>query len=82
MRLVAALAVVASLAGCATPPARVVVAPRPPLDQTLAAPCVLPAPPADLADYDAVDGWLMHELLPAFADCARRHAAVVEAWGR
>lgn len=76
------LAIVA-LWGCASaPPApQVVVQPRPPLDQALARPCSLPPAPADLADFDAVDDWLLHQLLPAFADCARRQAALVEAWG-
>lgn len=75
--------VLVALGGCASAPqpAQVIVQPRPPLDQALARRCELPPAPADLADFDAVDDWLMHQLLPAFADCARRHAAIVQAWG-
>lgn len=80
MRLLAVLIVTcAALAGCQTPP-RAIVAPRPPLDLSLAMPCEIPPPPADLADYDATDDWVMHQVLPALADCARRHAAIVGAW--
>lgn len=75
----AALLLVALLAGCAQP-ARVVVAPLPELDRTLAAPCRDPGQPTDWADYDATDAWVMHQVLPALADCSRRHGAVVEEW--
>lgn len=75
----AALLLVAILAGCAQP-ARVVVAPLPELDRTLAAPCRDAGQPTDWADYDATDAWIMHQVLPALADCQRRHAAVVEEW--
>lgn len=81
MRRLAWILTAALVASCASAPApRVIAPPRPPLDQSLAAPCVLPPAPLDLADYDAVDGWMMHQVLPAFADCARRLAAVVQAW--
>lgn len=83
MRLPALVLAAAALAACATaPPPHTIVQPRPPLDQSLAAPCALPDPPVDLSDYDAVDDWVMHHVLPAFADCSRRLAGIVKAWGQ
>lgn len=72
-------ALIAVLAGCQAMP-QPISAPRAPLTPELAAPCTLPAPP-DLADYDVTDRWML-AVLDAWADCARRHRAVVEAWPR
>lgn len=79
MRHWAILALIASLAGCQTPPQASAVQ-RAPLDTALAAPCRVPDAPLATADYDATDDWLIGAVLPALADCARRHAAVVRAW--
>lgn len=75
----AALLLVALLAGCAQP-ARVVVAPLPELDRTLAAPCSDPGSPTDWADYDSTDLWMIAHLLPSYLECADRHRAVVQEW--
>ena len=73
---------VLQLAGCGTPP-RIVAHSLPPLDSGLAAPCVLAEPPAAaFVDYDARDDYYLHTVLPALADCARRKAAIVDAWER
>lgn len=80
-RTLIAIAVL-QLAGCGTPP-RTVAYGLPPLDSALAAPCVLSEPPAAaFVDYDARDDYYLHTVLPALADCARRKAAIVNAWER
>lgn len=51
----------------------------PPLDSRLAEPCPpIPDPPA--GDYDAWQVWLQEQVLVAYAICATRHRATVEAW--
>lgn len=73
---------VLQLVGCGTPP-RAVPYGLPQLDSGLAAPCVLAEPPAlAFVDYDARDDYYLHTVLPALADCARRKAAIVDAWER
>lgn len=50
----------------------------PPLDTALAADCKELSKP--LPDYDAWLQWVVTEVLPAYTDCAVRHAETVQAW--
>lgn len=52
----------------------------PPLDRSLAQPCRLLTDPEP--SYDAWQVWIQTEVLPAYSDCAARHAATVSAWPR
>jgi hypothetical protein len=53
--------------------------PIPPLDRALAQPCrLLSEPPAP--SYDAWQTWMQSDVLPAYGECAARHAATVSAW--
>ena len=67
------------LSACAASPPLLTPPTRPFLDSGLAAPCrTLKGP--ETADYDAWLAWMVDEVLPAYADCAIRHARTVEAW--
>lgn len=51
----------------------------PPLDSYLAAPCDdIPEFPG--GDYDAWQLWVQEKLIPAYTNCAIRHAKTVKAW--
>ena len=66
------------LSDCASSP-RPLPQPMPPLETSLAQPCLqIPDPPA--GSYDAWQDWMQNEVLKAYGLCAARHAATVAAW--
>lgn len=82
-RLLAALAVAATLAGCGgtAPPARTftdVQMVRPPLPAPLLAPCVMPPRPAVPALQSDVAGDAIAPLTDALLACAARHDALAK----
>ena len=71
--------VVLILNGCASSPMPS-QPPIPPLDSSLAADCkALPTPPD--GDYDELTGWMV-DVIGLYGECAARHRATVELWGR
>lgn len=68
------------LAGCASSPTPLPQpTPVPPLSSDLAADCAQLTAPTAL-DYDVWLDWTTQTVLPAYAECAARHHATVQAW--
>ncbi len=68
------------LTGCASSSKLSIQPTVPPLDSSLSADCkALPEPPD--GDYDELTGWMV-DVIGLYGECAARHRATVELWGR